>query len=305
MSDKSLETTNDLRPEERALLLNDLSKLNPQQRSDLYVKVCQSLGLNPLTQPFAFIKLNGKESFYATRNCTDQLRSVKNVSVNITAREKVDDLYIVTAKATLPNGRCDESVGAVPLTGLKGEALANAIMKCETKAKRRVTLCICGLSFMDETEVETIKDAKVVSADQMHSALPFTPEPISRPVPVGATVPVPPVLSVPMPTPDELDNYLGVDMSEVSRQIDNYIISVGNKHRGKSLRDVGIVDCESFVKWCRENNKNSKDYLDFMSMVELYAQEVQHEADKGYWEAEGRAGGTNGGGRENQDQSHY
>ena len=37
-------------------------------------------------------------------------------------------------------------------------ALANAIMKAETKAKRRVTLSICGLGMLDETELETIKD---------------------------------------------------------------------------------------------------------------------------------------------------
>jgi hypothetical protein len=30
-------------------------------------------------------------------------------------------------------------------------------MKAETKAKRRVTLSICGLGFLDETEVETLK----------------------------------------------------------------------------------------------------------------------------------------------------
>ena len=30
-------------------------------------------------------------------------------------------------------------------------------MKCETKAKRRVTLSICGLGMLNETEVETIR----------------------------------------------------------------------------------------------------------------------------------------------------
>ena len=35
-------------------------------------------------------------------------------------------------------------------------ALANAIMKTETKAKRRATLSICGLGFLDESEIETI-----------------------------------------------------------------------------------------------------------------------------------------------------
>jgi hypothetical protein len=56
----------------------------------------------------------------------------------------------------LPNGRQDESIGAVNIAGLKGENRANAMMKAETKAKRRVTLSICGLGLLDETEVETV-----------------------------------------------------------------------------------------------------------------------------------------------------
>ncbi len=64
----------------------------------------------------------------------------------------------------MSKGREDESIGALPITNLKGEALSNAIMKCETKAKRRVTLSICGLSMMDETEVESIPNHKIVDA---------------------------------------------------------------------------------------------------------------------------------------------
>ena len=41
---------------------------------------------------------------------------------------------------------------------LKGDVLCNAIMKAETKAKRRVTLSVCGLGFLDESEIETIPD---------------------------------------------------------------------------------------------------------------------------------------------------
>jgi hypothetical protein len=56
----------------------------------------------------------------------------------------------------MPDGRTDESLGAVSLVGLEGEALANSLMKAETKAKRRVALSICGLGMLDETEVEAI-----------------------------------------------------------------------------------------------------------------------------------------------------
>jgi hypothetical protein len=149
---------------ESVVAQGDLAKLSNEQRVLYYLKVCDSLGLNPATRPFEFIVLNGRMVLYARKEASDQLRQSRGVSVTITGREKVDDIYIVTAKATL-DGRTDESIGAVNIGGLKGDALANALMKAETKAKRRVTLSICGLGWSDETEVETIPGAKTVTVD--------------------------------------------------------------------------------------------------------------------------------------------
>lgn len=163
------QNTLQLGAEERALLLNDLSKLGEDQRASLYNKVCQSIGLNPLTQPFGYITLNNKLVLYAQKNCTDQIRFLHNVTVEIKSAKKEGDIYVVIANASMPNGRQDSSTGAVAVGNLKGDALANAMMKAETKAKRRVTLSICGLSFLDETEVETIKDAKIVENTQKTS----------------------------------------------------------------------------------------------------------------------------------------
>jgi hypothetical protein len=50
----------------------------------------------------------------------------------------------------------------VSLANLKGDNLANALMKAETKAKRRVTLSIVWLGWLDETEVETVAGARPV-----------------------------------------------------------------------------------------------------------------------------------------------
>lgn len=144
---------------ERVLVGGDLSLLTEPQRVAYYKTVCQTLNLNPLTKPFEYIKLNGKLVLYARKDCTDQLRHTRKVSLRITARETIEQVYIVTAQAKLPDGREDESTGAVAIQGLKGEALANAMMKAETKAKRRVTLSVCGLGMLDETEVETIPEA--------------------------------------------------------------------------------------------------------------------------------------------------
>lgn len=143
---------------ERVVIHGDLRQLNPTQKVSYYKAVCESVGLNPLTQPFQYLVLNGKEILYATRAATEQLRTVHAVSVQIMAREVMEDCYVVTARATLPSGRQDENIGAVPIQGLRGEARANAMMKAETKAKRRVTLAICGLGMLDETEVASFAD---------------------------------------------------------------------------------------------------------------------------------------------------
>jgi len=104
--------------------------------------------------------LNGKLTLYAKRDATDQLRASRGVSISIVNRETIGDVYVVTARATVGD-RSDESTGAVPIGNVKGEALANALMKAETKAKRRVTLSICGLGMLDETELETIPEVRV------------------------------------------------------------------------------------------------------------------------------------------------
>lgn len=141
---------------EDVLISGDLSQLNPDQRVAYYNKTCESLKLNPLTRPFEYIRLNGKLTLYAKRDCTDQLRKNYGVSIKIIDRTKIDDIFMVTAEAALPSGRLDASIGAVSIAGLRGEAYANALMKAETKAKRRVTLSICGLGLLDETEADSI-----------------------------------------------------------------------------------------------------------------------------------------------------
>jgi hypothetical protein len=154
----------------KVLLGGDLAQLTPQQQISYYRAVCDSLGLNPLTKPFDYIRLSGRLVLYATRNATDQIRHRYGISVTITSREVVEDTYVVTARATLANGRHDESIGAVPIAQLRGENRSNAMMKCETKAKRRVTLSLVGLSTLDESEIDSIAGAQ--PAPLTHSLMP-------------------------------------------------------------------------------------------------------------------------------------
>lgn len=154
---------------EKIVIGGDLSGLNAAQRAEYYAAVCRSLGLNPLTKPFEYLTLNGKLRLYALRDCADQLRRLHGISIYITNREWLNDIYIVTARAKDRLGREDESTGAVTVGNLKGDALANALMKAETKAKRRVTLSIAGLGWLDETELDTIPQARAGATPSQES----------------------------------------------------------------------------------------------------------------------------------------
>lgn len=143
----------------KVYLNNDFSVLTDTQKVKMIIEMCRSLKLNPATQPIKLLRLNGKLVPYATKDATEQLRSTRDVNIHDLKRHVADNLCVVTAYASLPNGRTDAASGAVNIEGKKGDDLANAIMKAETKAKRRVTLSICGLGFMDESEIETIREA--------------------------------------------------------------------------------------------------------------------------------------------------
>lgn len=150
---------------ERVLAMGDLAQLTSQQRVQYYTALCHSLGLNPLSRPFDYVALNGKLQLYAKKDCTDQLRSRQRVSIVSVKREFADGVLITTVRARTPDGREDEDVGVVPFDNARGEARANAVMKSLTKAKRRVTLSICGLGFTDESELEGVRNAKHVTVD--------------------------------------------------------------------------------------------------------------------------------------------
>jgi hypothetical protein len=234
--------------QEKALLGGDLSKLTVPERLSFYNSICTSLGLNPLTRPFEYIQLNGKLTLYARKDCTEQLRTNRRISITGLQREVVEGVYVVTAKAEEQTTlRTDESIGAVPIANLQGEAKANAMMKAETKAKRRVTLSICGLGMLDETEIETIPGAKVVvEAPQLPTAEPT--------VESGAQPPV-----------SDSTNNFGV-----------FIWQYGPKFRGYQIVDIPASNLEWFMK----NERTPDDHkeaammeLDRRNAAEMFAEE--------------------------------
>jgi hypothetical protein len=145
--------------QESIVLRGDLSGLNEQQKKNYYLFRCRQVGLDAAAKPFDLLKLNGKEILYANAGATQQLCAIHKLSTQITHRERIDDIYVVSVRVTAADGRVSENQGAVSVGNARGDALANAILKATTKAIRRAVLAHCGLGMMDETEVETIPGA--------------------------------------------------------------------------------------------------------------------------------------------------
>ncbi len=165
---------------EQLVIMGDLSQLKPAERVSYYKQLCAYVGVDWVARPFDYLTLDNKLVLYANQNCASQLRDARKVSVKILSREVVGEIYVVTALATLPDGRSEEATGAVSLVeergewktaqsgkkyfvgsgeyvALRGKDYANAIMKSETKAKRRATFALCGLGAMaDEAEGQPV-----------------------------------------------------------------------------------------------------------------------------------------------------
>lgn len=176
---------------EQVLIAGDLTPLTPEERLDYYKKVCTSLGLNPMTRPFEYLvfrerddeenprQAQGKLVLYARRDAGDQLRRMHGIGIFEVKRWEDQDYLYAEAKARARDGREDAALAVVLKTKwkngyngekgsyvkLSGRELANARMKVETKAKRRVTLSICGLGFLDESELDTMQITGGVTPD--------------------------------------------------------------------------------------------------------------------------------------------
>lgn len=156
----------ELKALEKVLIKGDLAGLQENERISYVNALCRALKISPLFQPFDYVAFQGRTQIYAKRSCAEQLRQNRSISIKIVNRERLDGVYSVVAQARDKSGREDESIGSVSIKGLGGKELANALMIAETKAKRRVTLSICGLGVLDELEVQEVVAKEVKEASE-------------------------------------------------------------------------------------------------------------------------------------------
>lgn len=152
----------------------DLAKLTDEERVGHYLDVCQSLGLNPRTRPFDWIEFYDPETkgkkltLYPNRSCAEQLRRQHQISIKVVRREPVGELFVVEVEGTTPTGRigtASKYVSVLDRQGarLRGNQLANAYMKAETGAFRRLTFSMVGMA--SPPDMEELSRPKVVIVD--------------------------------------------------------------------------------------------------------------------------------------------
>lgn len=171
------------------VLDGDLSSVPRDKRAAIYVALCSYIGVDPIERPFLIFKDKKREVLYAARSCTSALCRSRGISRELlsVATETLAGHEIIVAKARatiVSTGRHDEATGAVPVLVEDREwderarkmvslgwrkpnpdEASNAVMKAETKAKRRAVLDLVGLGIPDESEVATIRDARTATLD--------------------------------------------------------------------------------------------------------------------------------------------
>lgn len=245
------------------ILKGDLKALSPQDKVKYYNAVCERVGLDPVARPFAYMTLNGREVLYCDKGGAEQLRKLHRVSLRVIDRSKIDDVYVVTVEATLPDGRCDASTGAVSIAGLKGDNMANALMKCETKAKRRATLSILGLGMLDESEIETIPaEKKVTSIKATGSALV---------APISTNTPLPEPVAAPVSEDSHHDAW---EPPAQPNDPGAYVVPFGKTTKGKTLNELGGEQVASIAQFFTDKLKAGealgKPAQDFLAAADAF-----------------------------------
>jgi hypothetical protein len=159
----------------------DTTSLSREDRSALLVGLARKLGLNPLSGAVMFLKTNGRETLYVTKSGTDQIAAREKLKRETIRGPEVlamegKKVVFCQVRASHPDGRSEVSTATLLLADI-----INDLMKCETKAKRRATLSVCGLGLLAEDEIETIPGAQSVPFDAPRPALSLAPMGIEQP----------------------------------------------------------------------------------------------------------------------------
>lgn len=158
----------------QVVVKGDLKTLTADQKIQYIAAKCvaANIPIERASDCFEIVNFQGKEVLYAKKGFAEVVRDTRNVQCQVLSSQldKDNGLYSVKVRASLPSGRSEESLAVIAIEGQKGKDLANLMMKCETKAKRRATLALCGLGT-EERNFDTENFYDVDEIDYKHATL--------------------------------------------------------------------------------------------------------------------------------------
>lgn len=147
------------------ILNGDLSQLTPDEQLAYYTNRCERLGLDPMSQPFLFLKTKAREGeepktiLYATRSASDQIAKREGLSGAITSKDVSGVTAIVCVRIT-DGKRTIENIGAASFK--YDNQAGDALKRATTQAYRRGIIQFAGLGMVSEEDIEDIHGAQKV-----------------------------------------------------------------------------------------------------------------------------------------------
>ena len=138
----------------------DLESLTEPQRQEYYLSACEYFAVPPELSLLAFIWMEAGEGkrnlvLYAKKGATDIIRGNLGISTTKLTKDVGPGYIAWVAEGQDKSGRIEQAVGSASTEGLKGQALASAVMIAQTRATRRMTLQFVGGGLLDESELHT------------------------------------------------------------------------------------------------------------------------------------------------------
>ena len=162
----------------------DLSSLPEAEKDKVLIKMCAHYDLDPILRPFILLTLNGKQVWYPTKAATDQVAAKFNLTREVIEIKENVERGVIECRVKITAPGCERSetcIAAVSITEfqrdssgkvapqlMRGETYANALMKVESKAKRRATLGWLGIAESYEAgefEIEKISEPQPITIE--------------------------------------------------------------------------------------------------------------------------------------------
>ncbi len=157
------------------LQTGDVLHFKEEDKLKIMHMICNKLGVDPITRPVELLKLPAtnktpeREIWYLSSTGCEMIAAKWKMSFKIKDRgvDKEEGIAYCVMEATIPEtNRVDEATAFVEcaIKDMKGEIklffgtqMANARMKCETKARRRLIKRLAGLDYIDEDDVKDLE----------------------------------------------------------------------------------------------------------------------------------------------------